>query len=256
MPYSTSSGLNIYYESHGNGPAVVFVHGSGGNHAAWWQQVPHFAHDHRVVTVDLRNFGRSGVAEGGPDALDFPDDLLAVLDHGRIERPVIVGQSIGAVAALALAIRAPGLVRAVVLGHSLGGMNHPTITPLVKADRAAAEQLPVLDRLLTPEFQRTEPERLFLFRQMGTFNNATMQDLRNLGTNGPTVEQVAASGVQLAFLAGERDAVIQPETIRTAHRLLPHSRLVVVPGAPHSMYWEAPELYNQALRELLQQLTA
>lgn len=254
MPYAKSGALDIYYESHGEGQALMFVHASGGNHAAWWQQVPFFAREHRVITVDLRSFGRSGTAEGGPDALDFPDDLLAVLDHGAIERPLIVGQSIGAVAALQLAMRAPARVRGVVLAHSLGGMNHPEITPLVKADRAEAEKLPVIDRLLTPEFRRNEPERMFLFKQMGTFNNATMQDLRNLGTGGPSIDRVAASGVQVAFLAGERDAVIRPATVTAAHRLLPGSLLSVVPGAPHSMYWEAPRLYNDALRELLQQM--
>jgi pimeloyl-ACP methyl ester carboxylesterase len=39
MPYASSGDAKIYYEVHGAGPAVLFVHGSGGHHAAWWQQV-------------------------------------------------------------------------------------------------------------------------------------------------------------------------------------------------------------------------
>ena len=58
-----------------------------------------------------------------------------------------------------------------------------------------AEQLPVLDRLLTPEFRAERPDLAFLFRQMGTFNTAKMQDLRNLNTDGPTVEELASGAV-------------------------------------------------------------
>ena len=36
-------GASLYYEVHGKGPALVFAHGLGGNHASWWQQVPVFA---------------------------------------------------------------------------------------------------------------------------------------------------------------------------------------------------------------------
>ncbi|VCU70424.1 Arylesterase [Pigmentiphaga humi] len=256
MPYANSGPVGIYYESHGEGPAVMFVHGSGGHHAAWWQQVPVFASDYRVLTIDLRGFGRSDPVEGGPDAQDFPDDLLAVLDHAGVERAVLVGQSIGAVASLQAAVRHPGRVAGVILAHSLGGMNHPDVTPLVRADRAVAETLPVIDRLLTPEFQAQRPEMTFLFKQMGTFNHATMQDLRNLSVGGPSVEQVAASGVRVAFLAGERDAVIRTDTVRKAHELLPGSLLDVVPAAPHSMYWEMPAQYNAAVGRLLRRLYA
>ena len=68
----------------------------------------------------------------------------------------------------------------VVLAHSLGGLKHQELAELVKADRAAAVQLPVLDRLLTPAFRAEHPDRAFLFQQMGTFNTAKMADLRNL----------------------------------------------------------------------------
>lgn len=254
MPYVNSGAVRIYYESHGQGPVVMFVHGSGGHHAAWWQQVPHFARQYRVLTIDLRGFGNSDPVEGGPDAQDFPDDLLAVLDDAGVDSVVIVGQSIGAVAALQAGVRHPQRVAGVVLAHSLGGMNHPDITPLVKADRAAAEKLPVIDRLLTRDFQTGEPERTFLFKQMGTFNHATMQDLRNLSVGGPSIEAVTTSGLKVGFLAGELDAVISPATVRKAHELLPGSLLSVVPGAPHSMYWEAPALYNPAVAGFLQKM--
>jgi pimeloyl-ACP methyl ester carboxylesterase len=254
MPYVKSGTTNIYYEVHGDGPAVLFVHGSGGNHAAWWQQTAYLMGQYRVINIDLRGFGNSDPVAEGPDAQDFPEDIVAVLEDCQATSAVLVGQSIGAAAALKAALRQPGRAAGVVLAHSLGGLSHAELLPLVKADRAAAEQLPVLDRLLTRRFQQEQPAKTFLFRQMGTFNQAKMQDLRNLNAGGPTVAEVKASGVQICFLTGEHDAVLRPATVQRAHELVPGSTLMVVPGAPHSMYWEAPELFNDALVRFLRQV--
>jgi 3-oxoadipate enol-lactonase len=252
MPFATSAdGARVYFETHGSGPAVLFVHGSGGHHSAWWQQVPHLADRFTVVTLDLRGFGRSDSSMGEFDSRAFPDDILAVLDATALPTAVLVGQSIGAAAALKAALRAPSRAAGVVLAHSLGGIAHPDLAARVRADRAEAEKLPVLDRLLTPAFRAADPAKTFLFSQMGTFNTAKMADLRNLNADGPTVEEVVASGIPLCLLAGENDAVLRPDTVRAAAALLPGAVLDLVPAAPHSMYWEAPALFNAALDRFL-----
>ncbi|WP_251453916.1 alpha/beta hydrolase [Microbacterium sp. Marseille-Q6648] len=249
MPVVDNNGTRIYYEVHGDGSPIVFVHGSGGHHAAWWQQVVALRVTHTVVTLDLRGFGNSDPDETY-DSLNFPGDIVAVLEDADLTDAVLVGQSIGAAAALKAALRVPERIRGVILAHSLGGIDAPEVTKLVKEDRAEAEKLPVIDRLLTPQFRAGEQAKTFLFTQMGTFNVARMQDLRNLATDGPTVDDIVDSGIRVAFLAGEKDAVIRPATVTRAHELVPGSLLEVVPGAPHSMYWERPDLFNAAVARL------
>ncbi|WP_329617626.1 alpha/beta hydrolase [Streptomyces brevispora] len=256
MPYADSAGTSIYYERHGSGPAILFVHGSGGHHAAWWQQVAALRDEFTVVTVDLRGFGKSDSSMPEFDGQDFPGDVIAVLDAEQLTDVMAVGQSIGSVAALRAALQRPDRVSAAVLGHSLGGISHPELTELAAADRAEAVKLPVIDRLLTRGFQRERTDLTFLFQQMGTFNVAKMADLRNLDTDGPSLRDIEASGVKVAFLAGEKDAVLSVRTVTRAHELLPGSHLEIVPGAPHSMYWEAPREYNAAVARLRRTLTA
>jgi len=254
MSWTDHEGVRLYYEVHGTGPAVTFVHGSGGHHAAWWQQVAALRDDYTVITLDLRGFGGTRW-DGEHDARAFPGDIVAVLDAvagaSGPARSVLIGQSIGAAAALRAALSRPGRVAGVVLAHSLGGMRDEELTALVRADRAAAERLPVLDRLLTPGFRDRRPDLAFLFRQMGTFNTATMQDLRNLNSDGPLLDEVAAAPFPVLLLAGEQDAVLSPATVRRAGELLPSARVEIVPGAPHSMYWETPDLFNDAVRKFL-----
>ncbi|WP_329131456.1 alpha/beta fold hydrolase [Streptomyces sp. NBC_00670] len=258
MPYVDSDGASIYYERHGEGPAIVFVHGSGGHHAAWWQQVAALRREFTVVTLDLRGFGRTELSrpQAEFDGQAFYGDVVAVLDREDLTDAMVVGQSIGSIAALRAGLVRPERVGAVVLGHSLGGISHPELKELAAADRAEAVKLPVIDRLLTRRFQEERADLTFLFRQMGTFNTATMQDLRNLDTDGPTLEEIRASGVRVAFLAGEKDAVLGVKTVTRAHELLDGSHLEIVPGAPHSMYWETPAQYNAAVTRLRRTLTA
>ncbi|WP_405740458.1 alpha/beta hydrolase [Streptomyces sp. NBC_00028] len=256
MPIADSDGTSIYYERHGSGPAILFVHGSGGHHAAWWQQVAALRDEFTVVTIDLRGFGKSDSSMPEFDGQDFPGDVVAVLDQEDLTDAMLVGQSIGSVAALRAGLLRPERVSSVVLGHSLGGISHPELKELAAADRAEAVKLPVIDRLLTKEFQTGRADLTFLFQQMGTFNVARMQDLRNLDTNGPSLEDIQASGVKVAFLAGEKDAVLSVKTVTRAHELLPGSHLEIVEGAPHSMYWETPGPYNNAIAHLRRTLTA
>ncbi|MGY5106897.1 alpha/beta fold hydrolase, partial [Streptomyces sp. 900105245] len=198
MPFTHSGdGTPLYYERHGSGPVILFVHGSGGHHAAWWQQVAALREEFTVLTVDLRGFGKSDSSMPEFDGQDFPGDVVAVLDQEDLTDVMLVGQSIGSVAALRAGLARPERVSSVVLGHSLGGISHPELKELAAADRAKAVELPVVDRLLTKEFQAGRADLTFLFQQMGTFNVAKMADLRNLDTKGPTLDEIAASGVRV-----------------------------------------------------------
>ncbi|HEY6597933.1 MAG TPA: alpha/beta hydrolase, partial [Pseudomonadales bacterium] len=95
MPTIKTAGAEIYYEVTGNGPALLFAHGAGGNAASWWQQVPAFSGDHRVITFDHRGFGRSRCAAEQFSAAAFDADALAILDAEKIDRAAVICQSMG-----------------------------------------------------------------------------------------------------------------------------------------------------------------
>jgi pimeloyl-ACP methyl ester carboxylesterase len=58
------------------------------------------------------------------------------------------------------------------------------------------------------------------------------------------------------LLAAENDRVLSPSTVRRAGELLAHAQVEVVPGTPHSMYWETPALFNDAVSRFLARVTA
>ena len=69
MPYAPINGTQLFYESHGDGPAIVFAHGRGGNHLSWWQQVAEFQHDYRCITFDHRGWGLPPGPDPGPNRI-------------------------------------------------------------------------------------------------------------------------------------------------------------------------------------------
>jgi len=251
MPTAKINGVDLYYEVHGEGPAVIFLHGSGGNHAIWWQQVGYFSRRYKVVTLDLRGFGKSEEGAGGPDALAYPGDVIALMDHLRIEKAAVVAQSLGATACLRLAVAHPQRMSAVVLAASAGGMDHGELADSTAADRRKADELAVLDRLMSRDFQQRQPELTWLFQQIGTFNAASHGTVHNVTKRGPTPQEVAASKVPVLFLVGDRDAVLSLKTMQLAHRLVEGSTLMIVPEAPHSLYWESPPVFNCLVDQFL-----
>src|SRR5262245_63503991 len=93
MAFIERDGCRLYHEdTGGDGPVVLFLHGAGGNHLSWWQQVPMFAEEYRCVTVDQRGFGHSSAAS---TPATLPTDALALLDHLGVARAAVVAQSMG-----------------------------------------------------------------------------------------------------------------------------------------------------------------
>lgn len=254
VPYASANGVRVYYELHGDGPALVFCHGSGGHHAIWWQQIAHFRDRYLVIALDFPGFGNSDSDPETWDAHAYPEAILAVLDDAGVDRAVLVGQSLGSAPALAFAVNHPERVAAVVLAHSVGGISDDELQRQVRADRAEADKLPVLDRLLSRRFQEEEPAKVVLFKELGSFNRATSPTVRN-SRDWPTtladVRSAIDAGVLVCFLQGTADAVVRPASYELLGRLLPEAHVETVADAPHSLYWEAPDVFNATLERIL-----
>ncbi|HSA91259.1 MAG TPA: alpha/beta hydrolase, partial [Burkholderiales bacterium] len=114
------NGAEIHYEVFGEGPAVVFAHGLGGNHLSWWQQVAHFAPTRKCVVFAHRGFPPSSPVPGSsaPDA--YAEDLAALIHELGIKDIALVAQSMGGWTCLDYALREPGRVRALVMASTSG----------------------------------------------------------------------------------------------------------------------------------------
>jgi pimeloyl-ACP methyl ester carboxylesterase len=108
-------GIEIYSSSVGSGPTIVFVHGWTCDTSSWREQVPAFAKQYRVVTLDLPGHGRSQSPEEGAFSMDlFARAVEAVRAEAGADRIVLVGHSMGAPVIKQYAITFPNRVAGLV----------------------------------------------------------------------------------------------------------------------------------------------
>jgi pimeloyl-ACP methyl ester carboxylesterase len=115
MPFAEREDLRLYYERSGEGATeLLFVHGWCCDHTFWGPQLEHFGPTCRVTTVDLRGCGQSSRPGGGYDIPTLADDLAWLCHEAGIERPVVLGHSLGGMIGVELAARWPTVPSAIV----------------------------------------------------------------------------------------------------------------------------------------------
>ena len=253
-----SGGAKLYYEVHGEGPAVVFAHGRGGNAASWWQQVPHFSARYKVIVFDHRTFGRS---QGGGGEFTQPRlaaDIMAILDAEGIARAALVAQSMGGWSCLGAALAYPERVACLVMTSTPGGLLSEEMEGNMAQlrERRDAPGQPLSGRALAPDYPAREPAMAMLYDQLRAFN--TGFDLRNMGSlldpaNAIRPGQLEGYAVPTLFVIAEHDQSFPPELLRMAARMVPGAQVDEFPGAGHSPYWENAERYNQVLGRFLEE---
>ena len=244
--------IEIHYEEEGRGPAVVLCHGVGGNHMSWWQQVPEFAKRFRCITYDQRGFADSHNPPEAPGAEAFADDLAGLLDHLGIDEVFLVGQSMGGRTVLNFARRFPERVKAMVLADTVANIR---TDELDRMRREVREGLPE-DRLAVALGKRVWEERPqlgFLFKLIrGRNPERPPKFLWKDTADGARPEELARLATPALFIVGEDDAIAPPPLVESACRLFPNARLLRVPEAGHSVYFERPDVFNRAVLEFFE----
>lgn len=261
MPFVTSHGRAIYYERQGDGPAMLFCHGAGSNAATWWQQLPAFASRYSCLTMDIRCFGRSAAPLAEFDLGLFVDDVIAILDHEGIDRVRLVGQSLGGMIGLKLALSHPGRVAAFAACDTSMAVDHPVLLDILATRQLSQKAVSIEQRSLGRWFLDNEPEKAALYAQINHFNpsahsipasdwGAALQGLMAPDRLIPltALESLACPTL---FVVGDQDPIVPLAVAREFHERVAGSELVVVADAGHSAYFEQPRAFNTAVLDFL-----
>lgn len=254
-------GAQLYYEVFGAGPALVFLHGLGGNHLSWWRQVPVFAPFHRVATYATRGFAPSRADSLPPDPAAFAGDLEALLDHLGIERCALVAQSMGGWAAVEFALANPARVAALVLAATSGTFDPRALDPAAFdawAARAAEAREGLRAGGTHPAAGRrlaeSDPALHHLYKSIDALAASGGLDKDALRARLKRVRD-PADAAKLAcpvLLAMGEDDVVFPSFLapRLAAKMR-DAREIEFPRAGHSAYFERADEFNDAVAAFL-----
>jgi pimeloyl-ACP methyl ester carboxylesterase len=266
MPFISRDGAEIYYEVHGDGPALLFCSVTGVDHQAWkFHQVPEFSRDHKVILFDYRGTGKSSKRIEKYSIKMFTDDAAAILDHLGIEQAIVCGHSMGGVVAQLLALDYPSKVKKLILASS--GSAHPGAQGIPLAmcrdlvrdgfetyirkhtietgwtKKFVAENPELIEKFLQVRMSGIAPLENYLYFVLARQEHDHMARLKDIKV--PTLVMVGDD---------ENHGATDNTHWSTAHQLaraIPNAKLIVLAGEGHHYLATNPAAAHEAIREFI-----
>lgn len=247
------NGMQMYYEKSGAGDPLVVLHGAYMNIPSMGAIIPKLAETHTVYALELQGHGRTNDIDRPITYPNLADDVAAFMDEAGLEAADVFGYSMGAAAALQLAIRHPEKVKRLVaasVSYDESGWQ-PAFTamiPTMSVDMFAGGPMETAWRELAPnpEGFRAFAEKLIALEHEPM---AWEEDVRNLQ-------------IPVLIIAGDADVVTLEHAVAMFRLLggggmgdmgqpLPASRLAVLPATSHTAVIGQVDLLHPIIEQFL-----
>jgi pimeloyl-ACP methyl ester carboxylesterase len=254
--YADVNGINLYYETHGTGRPLVLLHGGLGSGEMFGPILPALAAEHQVIAVDLQGHGRTADIDRPIDVRLMADDIVALIGHLGLDRPDVMGYSLGGGVAFWTAVKHPELVgRLVVVAAN---MSRNAIYPemLAEQGQVGPEAMEFMkDTPMYELYRRVAPRPEDFPRLLGKMGEAMSHDFdfteEVRGLKVPTL--IAAADADMApprhyvemfelLGGGQRDGGWMGEG-----RPEGGHALAIIPNATHYSVFASPVLVAAAL---------
>ncbi len=236
-------------------PAMLYLHGTFlGN--LWLDFHQRLAERFHLIAIDIPGFGKTVRPDWMRDMSDYILYLRDLIDALALEKPIVVGHSLGGWMATELAVWYPERVSKLVLSNGAGirvkgapighifAMNPQELLAVCFVDPAAAA--PLMPAEVNVEYIMDQ------YRQ-----KMTLATLAWNPSYDPKLERrLAWVKCPTLIVWGERDELIPPAYAEALHRAIPGSRVVMLPGTGHMPMFEQPEAWARAVSEFAAQGTA
>jgi pimeloyl-ACP methyl ester carboxylesterase len=248
MPHFERDGVKLYYEDHGEGPAVLLTHGFGATAEMWAGQVEAFRDRYRIVAWDMRGHGRTDYPED--QGLYSEDhtvaDIAALLDHCGIERAVVGGLSLGGYAALGFHIEYPERTRALIICDTGPGFR--------KDESRQAWNERTIRRAEKYEIEGLSTQRASAEVDASSHRSAEglVRAARGMLTqrDSAVIDSLPGIEVPSIVIVGANDTNFLVSSDYMAAKI-PGAVKVVIPDAGHGANIDQPEAFNQAMGSFL-----
>ncbi|HEY4136654.1 MAG TPA: alpha/beta hydrolase [Alphaproteobacteria bacterium] len=253
MPYSRSTGVDIWYESHGDGPAMLLVHANPFDNNLWMYQVAHFSTWYRVISIDIRGYGRSTKVTTPYSLQDMAADVVGVMDQEGIGKAILGGCSVGSSIALDLALDRPERFSALIL---VGGNSASSDRYQTRIDGYAGD-LPSYHRkhmriLTQPAFQDGKLGHYLLetfAERQPRLSGAAIGQVFRAGNGTDNTARLSGLAVPTLVINGEFDHSMAAGQ-KTAS-LIPGATHKTIVGANHACCLEDPAAFDAAVLDFL-----
>ena len=253
--------VRLHINIQGQGPPIVFIHGWAASHRFWKHQIQRFQTSFRVITYDLRGHGDSDKPKTGYQVSDHVEDLKTLLARKGVVKPVLVGHSLGGMIALQCALDLQDSLKALVL---VGTNPYPVPSLMRSIQFSMLSWMIRLSRTQASKFTRTQ---IFASDADPSLIDWVNQESLRTPTSvvRQTLKAVKAFNVQnrlseitlpTLIINGECETTVDAELVTRMLQLLPQAQFVSILGSGHNVMLEKPEAFNVALAAFLEGITS
>jgi len=257
--------ISLSYGDAGTGPAVVLIHGFPLNRAMWKPQENELtAAGFRVISPDLRGFGRSESPEGPYSMSLLADDIIALLDRLGIGKAVFGGMSMGGYVLFNLLERYPERAKAACFIATRSTVDSEAVKGgrlafLERMKRNCSRTLTELcaSTLFAPETRQRDPD---LVREVSRW----LLDMDRRGIEGALhamidrkeyTSRLGGFTLPTLVIGADQDEAVQEEDLESLAKGLPDCEFHIIPHAGHMVNMEQPAAFNECLLRFLRRVT-
>lgn len=255
MPYFKHKNADLYYEDHGQGNALLFLHGASLDMRQWNREVRHFSKSCRVITLDARGHGRSTLPPGEVMPDIFWQDAYALLRHLNIKSAAVCGLSMGGHTALQLAAHAPEIISALILiGTPCTNKFNLYERVCVPINLFSLRLMPMswLAWCLGTFLGNTKETRTYIKNTVRSMDHGNFNRTWKAVTGMESRPLLSRVKCPTLILIGDRDSLTgrQQDFI---HRSIPGSRLTTIENAHHGTNLDNPEQVEKEISRFLKE---
>ena len=254
----TVYGVKLRYLEAGTGPAVILLHGLGGDSSNWAANIGPLSRKYRVIVPDQIGFGKSDKPLINYRVATYVDFLKGLMTELKVDRASLVGNSLGGWIATAFALANPQMVDRLVLvdaaGFALPKDSDPAVlSALNPATRDHIKQLLPLVFYNTQLFASDAAVDAFFARKMTSGDSYTTQRIIESVIRGDDVLDTKLGGVKQPTLIvwGREDKLTPLAMGERFKKEIPGSDLVVFEKCGHVPQMEKPPDFNATLMKFL-----
>jgi pimeloyl-ACP methyl ester carboxylesterase len=248
MPTLDRNGVQIYYEVHGSGPAVLLTHGYSATSEMWKPNIAALSPRYRLILWDMRGHGQT---DSPDDPAAYSEeatvaDMAGLLDAHGVEQAVIGGLSLGGYMSLAFHLVHPQRVKALMLFDTGPGYR--------KDDARAGWNKRA--EVTAGEYETKGLAALGRSAEVLASHHRSAQGLAHAARgmlaqrDARVIDSLAALKVPTLVLAGAKDEPFLAATDYMASKI-PGATKVIIPDAGHAANIDQPEVFNRAVLEFL-----
>ncbi len=224
--YAAVNGINMYYEIHGTGKPLVIIHGGGSTiNTSFGNVLPSISKKYKVIAVELQAHGHTSDRNTPESFEQDADDVAELLNQLNIDSAYIFGFSNGGNTAIQLAIRHPEKAGKLILASTFYKREGLYPDFWKGMDNATFKYMPQVYKDEFLKITKNQKALLNMFNKdanrMKAFKDWTDDDIKSI--QAPTL-----------IIIGDKD-IVRPEHAVEMYRLIPHARLVILPGG-HGEY--------------------